>query len=107
MIINKFGNIDEKKCFKGFTNVADNLNRKEYFKLSNGDNLVAKVPLSWKKSFSQGVIIPHKMRNCNNCTREILCDDCDKLVNQNKEFSANLNELKREKPNDFRHMLPS
>ena len=35
-----------------------------------------------------------------------LCDDCDKLVNQNEEFSANLNELKRERPNDFGHMLP-
>ena len=28
------------------------------------------------------------------------------LVNQRKEFSANLNELKREKPNDRGHMLP-
>ena len=41
-------------------------------------------------SFSQGVVIPHKMRNCNKCVRDILCDGCDKLVNQNKEFSANL-----------------
>ena len=29
-----------------------------------------------------------------------------KLVNQRKEFAANLNELKREKPNDLSHMLP-
>ena len=71
-----------------------------------GDKLVAKVPLSWKKSFGQGVVIPHKMRYCTNCKEDILCDNCDKLVNQNKEFSANLNELKREKPNDFGHMLP-
>ena len=46
------------------------------------------------------------MRNCIECKKDILCDDCDKLVNQNKEFSANLNELKREKPNDLGHMLP-
>ena len=72
----------------------------------DGDKLVAKIPLSWKKSFSQGVVIPHKMRNCSDCTNEILCDGCDKLVNQKKEFSANLNELKREKPNDHGHMLP-
>ena len=71
-----------------------------------GDKLIAKVPLSWKKSFSQGVVIPHKLRNCNNCTNDNLCDDCDKLVNQNKEFSANLNELKREKRIDLGHMLP-
>ena len=106
LTINKYGVIDEHKTFKGFTNVSDNLDRKEYFNMYNGDKLIAKVPLSWKKSFSQGAVIPHKMRNCNNCTKDLLCDDCDKLVNQNKEFSANLNELKREKPNDFGHMLP-
>ena len=61
----------------------------------NGIKLIAKVPLSWKKSFSYGVVIPHKMRNCNKCTNDILCDGCDKLVIQNKEFSANLNGLKR------------
>ena len=46
------------------------------------------------------------MRFCTNCKIDSLCDDCDKLVNQNKEFAANLNELKREEPNDFGHMLP-
>ena len=74
--------------------------------MADGDKLVAKVPLSWKKSFSHGVVIPHKMRNCNDCENDIMCDNCDKLVNQKKEFSANLNELKREKPNDLGHMLP-
>ena len=106
LIINKYGVISERKTFKGFTNVSDNLDRKEYFKMFDGDKLVAKVPLSWKKSFSQGVVIPYKMRNFDKCTNEILCDDCDKLVNQKKEFSANLNELKQEKPNNLGHMLP-
>ena len=86
LTINKYGVIDEHKTFKGFTNVSDNLDRKEYFKMFDGDNLVAKVPLSWKKSFSQGVVIPHKMRNCNKCSKDILCDDCDKLVNQKKRI---------------------
>ena len=85
--------ISEKKCFRGFTNVSDNLDRKEYFNMANGDKLVAKIPLSWKKSFSHGVIIPYKMRNCIDCQNDLLCDNCDKLVNQKKEFSANLNEL--------------
>ena len=106
LTINKHGVIDEHKTFQGFTNVSDNLDRKEYFKVFEGHKLKAKVPLSWKKSFSQGVVIPHKTRNCNNCTKDNLCDACDKLVNQKKEFSANLNELKREKPNDHGHMLP-
>ena len=72
----------------------------------NGDKLSAKVPLNWKKSFKMGVLIPHKMRNCNKCTKGILRDNCDKLVNQKKEFSANLIELKRQPPNEFGHMLP-
>ena len=74
--------------------------------MADGDNLIRKVPLSWKKSFSQGVIIPHKMRNCTECKKDILCDRCDILVNQKKEFSANLNEVKRERLHDFGHMLP-
>ena len=106
LTINKYGVISEHKTFKGFSNVSENLYRKESFKMFGGDKLVAKVPLSLKKSFSQGVVIPHKLRYCNKCTKDILCDDCDILVNQKKEFSANLNELKREKPNDFGHMLP-
>ena len=106
LTINKYGVIDEHKTFKGFTNVSDKLDRKEYFNMADGDKLIAKVPLSWKKSFSRGVVIPHKMRNCSDCINDILCDNCDNLVNQRKEFSANLNELKREKPNDLGQMLP-
>ena len=41
----------------------------------DGDKLIAKVRLSWKKSFSYGVIVPHKMRSCDKCTKEILYDD--------------------------------
>ena len=39
------------KTFKGLTNLSDNLDRKVRFKLFDGDKLVAKVPLSWKKNF--------------------------------------------------------
>ena len=70
-----------------------------------GDKLLAKVPLSWKKSFSMGVVIPHKIRKYNKCTEDILCDGCDKLVNQNEEIKANLNSLKRKASNEFDHML--
>ena len=74
--------------------------------MADGDNLVVKVPLSWKKSFSQGVVIPHKVTSRSNCKKDILCDDCDELVSQRNEFAANLNELKRESPNNYGHMLP-
>ena len=78
----------------------------EYFKKFNGDKLIAKVPLSWKRSFKMVVVIPHKMRNCNKCKKNILCGEYDKLVNQRKEFSANFIEMKREPPNKFGHMHP-
>ena len=92
--INKYCFIDEQKTIKGFTNFSDKLDRKEYLKLFSGDKFLPKVLLSWKKSFSMGAVIPHKLRNCNKSTKVILCDDCDKLVSQNKEFLANLNDLK-------------
>ena len=106
LTINKYGVIDEHKTFKGFTNVSDNLHRKEYFRIFDGDKLLAKVHLSWKKSFSMGVVMPHMMRNCRDCTKDLLCDGCDKVVNRKKEFSANLIELKRLPPNEFDQMLP-
>ena len=105
LIINKHGVVDERKTFKGFTNVSD-INRKEFFEMLYGDKLATKVPKSWKKSFNSCVVIPHKLRNCSECTNEILCENCDKLVNQRKEFSANLNELERHPPIEFGHMLP-
>ena len=71
-----------------------------------GVKLLAKVPLSWKKSFSTGVVIPHKIRNCTKCVEHILCDGCDKLINKIKDSSANLNEIKRQAPNEFVHTLP-
>ena len=46
---NNFGIIAEHKTFKGFTNVSDILDRKDYFDMADSGKLVAKVPLSWKK----------------------------------------------------------
>ena len=53
-----------------------------------------------------GAVTPHKLRSCNKCTKELLCDGCDKLTNKNKEFSANLIEIKRQRPNEKGYMLP-
>ena len=76
--------MDAKKCFRGFTNVSDNLDRKENIKMANGENSIAKVPQPWKKSFSPGVLIPQKMRKCSDCKKDTLCETCDKVVNQKK-----------------------
>ena len=59
LTMNKDGVIDEHKVLKGFTNVSDKLERKEYFKKFDGDNLIAKVHLSRKKRFRM-VVIPQK-----------------------------------------------
>ena len=34
-----------------------------------------------------------------------MCDGCDELVNQNKKFSANLNEFKQQALNENGYML--
>ena len=64
------------------------------------------MPLSGKKGFSHGVIIPYKMRKYGEGKQDILCVNRDKLVNQKKNFSANLNGKKRKPPNSLGHMLP-
>ena len=46
------------------------------------------------------------MKNCGDLKKNILDDECDKLLNQRKEFSANLNKIKGQAPNEFGHMLP-
>ena len=106
LTINKFGVIDEHKTYKGFLIVNDNLDRKEYFNMANGGKLKVKFPLSWKKSFNQGFVIPYKMETCCECKKNILSDNCDQPINRKKDFSVNLNELKRESTNEFGHMLP-
>ena len=98
LTIDKYGVIDQHRTFNGFTNVSDILDRQEFFKMYDGHKLITKVPSSWKKSSSMGVVNPHKITYCNTYSKDVLCDDCDKIVNQNKELSANLNELKNKIP---------
>ena len=58
--------------------------------MADRGKLIAKVPLGWKKSFSQGVVIPHKMEKCSECKIDISCENCDKIVNQKKEFTVKI-----------------
>ena len=37
--------------------------------------------------------------------KRYFCDEYGKLVKQNRNFSAKLNELKRQPPNELGHML--
>ena len=92
--------------FKGFIDSRRLLDRSQFFDMSEGKKISAMLPRSWKKSFDKGFAIPVKMRRCNNCSGEILCDEFDIQINENKEFEAQLNELKRHSPNKCGYMLP-
>ena len=106
LTIDDYGIIKEHKTFKGFNDSQRLLDRSQYFKMKEGKKISAMLPKSWKKSFDNGIIIPAKMRFCDGCNDKKTCNKCNNLINENKEFEANLNLLKREKPNDFGHMLP-
>ena len=104
--IDKFGIVQEHKPFKGFDDSKRLLDRSHYFKLIEGKKVSELLPKSWKKSFDNGIFIPEKMRFCNECDDKRMCNKCNNQINENKEFEANLNELKRHPPNEFDYMLP-
>ena len=93
--------------FKCFNDSKRFLDRSQYFNMLKGNKRSAMLPRSWKKSFINGIIIPTKKRRFNECKDRILCTTCNNQINENKEFEAKLNELKRHPRNEFGHMLPN
>ena len=59
------------------------------------------LPKSLKKTYNCAKIIATKMRFCKECMDTRTCNRCNSQVNENKEFEAILNELKRQPPNNF------
>ena len=106
LTIDDYGIIKEHKTFEGFNDSKRLLDRSQYFKMKEGKKISAILPKSWKKLFDNGIIIPVKMRFCNGCNDKKICNKCNNLINENKEFEANLNELKRHPPNKDGYMLP-
>ena len=106
LTIDEYGIIQKHKTFKGFNDSKRLLDRSQYFKMIEGEKKSAMLPKSWKKSFDSGIITPTKMRFCNECNDNKMCIKCINQINENKEFEANLNELKRKAPNKFGYMLP-
>ena len=106
LTIKEFGIIEEHMTFKGFSDSKRLLDRSQYFNMLEGEKISAMLPRSWKKLFINGVVLPVKMTQCNNCYGETLYRICNNQVNENKEFEANLNSLKRDDPNGIGHMLP-
>ena len=106
LTIDDYGIIQQHMTFKGFNDSKRLLDRSQYFDMLAGKKIKAMLPRSWKKSFNNGVIIPTKMKQCNECKDGILCVTCNIQINENKKFEANLNLLKREAPNNSGYMLP-
>ena len=104
--INKYGSFEEYETFIGFNDSKRLLDRSQYFKMVEGKRISAMLPRSWKKSFSSEIIIPTKMRFCNECNAKILCARCDNQINECKKLEANSNQLKRQIPNQFGYLLP-
>ena len=106
LTIDHYGIIQQHMTSEGFNDSKRLLDRSQNFDMLNGKKVTAMLRRSLKKSFNNGVIIPTKMRQCNECKDEILCVTFNNRINENKEFEANLNLLKRKAPNEFGYMLP-
>ena len=106
LTIDDYGIIQEHKTIKGFNDSKLLLDRAQFFEMIEGEKISALLPKSWKKSFDSGIIIPKKMRFCNECNDRKMCDKCNHQINENEEFEAILNEIKRHPANEFGHMLP-
>ena len=74
--------------------------------MSEGKKISVMLPKSWKKSFNNGNVIPAKLKGCDKCSGKTLCVACNNEINENEEFEASLNLLKREAPDEFGYMLP-
>ena len=71
-----------------------------------GKKILAVLPRSWKISFNNEIVIPTKMRRCDECNDKLLCEKCKNPINENKEFETNLKLLKSKAPNEIGYMLP-
>ena len=92
--IHEFGIFQQHMTFKGFNDSKRLLDWSKYFDMLLGKKISAMLPKSWKKSFDSGIIIPAKMKRCNECKDGILCKTCNNQFNENKIFKANLHLLK-------------
>ena len=106
LTINELGIEEEHKIFKVFNDGKRLLDRSHFFIMLKGKKISATLPKSWEKAFINGIIIPTKMRFCNECNDKRMCNKCINQNIENKEFEVILNLLKREAAHEFGHMFP-
>ena len=80
--------------FEGVNDSKRLLDPSQYFDIVESEKIKAILPRSLKKSFNNVIIIPTKMRRCNECKDGMLCTTCINPVIENQDFEANLNLLK-------------
>ena len=82
LTIDDFGFIQQHMTFKGFSDSKRLLDRSQYFDMFEGKKKLALLSKSCKNSFINGIIIPAKMRGCDNSRGKILCVTCDNQINE-------------------------
>ena len=82
LTVDSYGIIQEHKTFKGFNDSKRFLDRSQSFKIIEGEKISALLPKSWIKSFDSGIIIPTKMRFCNECDDKKVCNKCNIQINE-------------------------
>ena len=100
------GIIEYHRTFQRFNDNKRLLDWSQCFKLIETETMSAMLPKSWKKLSNRGVVIPTKMRFCNECSDRIICDRRDNQISENKELKAKLNLLKRQALYQIDPMLP-
>ena len=75
-----FGINRDHMTFKGLNDSKRLLDRCQYFNMLQSKKISAMLPRSWKKSFNNGIIIPVKMRRCNESNDKMLCITCNNQV---------------------------
>ena len=82
--INENSIIQQHLFFKGFNDGKRLLDPYYVCNKLEGKKISAMLPRSWKKLFISGLVIPTKMRFCNECSGGKCCDGCNNQINTKK-----------------------
>ena len=101
------------------------LNFKDFLDLETGDTILGESKLNWKRDL-HGIKIPHRVFECPQCDNDKICKECELYLKMNcfecevvtacrsclkritlfKNYSTEINKLKRLPENEFGYMLP-